>query len=99
MIKLKLQYFWLPDVKSQLVGKDPKAGKDWRQEEEGTTEDEMDDGIIDSLDMNLYKLWEDSEGQGSLACRIHGVAKSRTRLNNWMTATTFNQSVKKMKVG
>ena len=28
MIKLKLQYFWLPDAKSQLVGKDPDAGED-----------------------------------------------------------------------
>ena len=32
---------WLPDVKSQLTGKDPDAGKDWGQEEKGTTEDEM----------------------------------------------------------
>ena len=32
---------WPPDVKSQLTGKDPDAGKDWKQEEEGTTEDEM----------------------------------------------------------
>ena len=32
---------WPPDVKSQLVGKDPHAGKDWRQEKKGTTEDEM----------------------------------------------------------
>ena len=32
---------WPPDVKSQLIGKDPDAGKDWRQEEKGTTEDEM----------------------------------------------------------
>jgi len=32
---------WPPDVKSQLTGKDPDAGKDWRQEEKGTTEDEM----------------------------------------------------------
>ena len=30
-----------PDVKSWLIGKDPDAGKDWRQEEKGTTEDEM----------------------------------------------------------
>ena len=30
-----------PDVKSWLTGKDPDAGKDWRQEEKGTTEDEM----------------------------------------------------------
>ena len=33
--------FWSPDVKSWLTGKDPDGGKDWRQEEKGTTEDEM----------------------------------------------------------
>ena len=32
---------WLPDVKNWLIGKDPDAGKDWRREEKGTTEDEM----------------------------------------------------------
>ena len=32
---------WPPDVKGQLIGKDPDAGKDGRQEEKGMTEDEM----------------------------------------------------------
>ena len=32
---------WPPDVKNWLIGKDPDAGKDWRQEEKGKTEDEM----------------------------------------------------------
>ena len=32
---------WPPDAKNWLTGKDPDAGKDWRQEEKGTTEDEM----------------------------------------------------------
>ena len=32
---------WPPDVKNQLTGKDPDAGRDWGQEEKGTTEDEM----------------------------------------------------------
>ena len=32
---------WAPDAKNWLTGKDPDAGKDWRQEEKGTTEDEM----------------------------------------------------------
>ena len=32
--------FWPLDMKSQLIGKDPDAGKDWGQEEKGTTEDE-----------------------------------------------------------
>ena len=50
MLKLKLQYFGykelqipdapIPDAKSQLIGKDPDAGKDRRQEEKGATEDE-----------------------------------------------------------
>ena len=33
--------FWQPDTKNWLIGKDPIAGKDWRQEEKGMTEDEM----------------------------------------------------------
>ena len=41
MLKLKLHQLWPPDAKSWLTGKDPDAGKDWRQEEKGTTEDEM----------------------------------------------------------
>ena len=40
MLKLK-PIFWPPDVKSWLIWEDPDAGKDWRQEEKGTTEDEM----------------------------------------------------------
>ena len=37
----KTLILWLPDAKNQLIGKDSDAGKDWRQEEKGTTEDEM----------------------------------------------------------
>ena len=41
MLKLKLQYFGHLMQRPALMGKDPDAGKDWRQEEKGTTEDEM----------------------------------------------------------
>ena len=41
VLKLKLQILWPPDVKNWLIEKDPDAGKDWRQEEKGMTEDEM----------------------------------------------------------
>ena len=37
----KAPIFWPPDVKDWLIGKEPDAGEDWRQEEKGTTEDEM----------------------------------------------------------
>ena len=41
MLKLKLQYFGTSDVKNWFIGKDPDAGKEWRQEEKRTAEDEM----------------------------------------------------------
>ena len=48
---------WPPDVKSQLIGKNPDARKDWGQEEKVVAEDEIDI-ITDSMDVNLSKLWE-----------------------------------------
>ena len=59
---------WPPDVKSWLIGKDPDAGKDWGQEEKGTSEDEM---------VGWHHWWNGHEfeqapgvggGQGDLAC-------------------------------
>ena len=49
---------WPPDAKKWLFGKDSDAGKDCRQEEKGTIEDEVVDGITDLMDMNLSKLQE-----------------------------------------
>ena len=60
---------WPSDAKSWLIGKDPDAGKDWGQEEKGTTEDEMVDGITNSMDMSLNEqALGVGDGQGSLAC-------------------------------
>ena len=41
MLKAKTPILWPPDVKNWLVGKDPDAGKEWRQKEKSATEDEM----------------------------------------------------------
>ena len=38
--------------------KDPDAGRNWWQEEKGTTEEKMADGMTDSMDMSLSELWE-----------------------------------------
>ena len=60
--------FWQPDAKSQIIGKDTDAGKDWWQEEKETTEDEMV-GWHHQLSVHEFeKIPGDSEGQGSLAC-------------------------------
>ena len=40
-VEAETPIFWSPDAKSWLIGKDPDAGKDWGQEEKGTTEDEV----------------------------------------------------------
>ena len=59
---------WPPDVKSQLIGKDPDAGKDWGQEEKGMTEDEMVEWHHWLSGHEFEQALEDSEGQGSLEC-------------------------------
>ena len=48
---------WPPDAKNWIIGKDPDAGKDWRQEK-GTIEDEMVGWHHNSMDVSLSKLWE-----------------------------------------
>ena len=55
-VEAETPIFWPPDVKSRLIWKDPDAGKGWRREEKGTTEDEMVIGITDSMDMLLLLL-------------------------------------------
>ena len=66
MVKLKLQYFG--HLMSWLIGKDSNGGRDWGQEEKGTTEDEMA-GWYHRLDGCEFE-WTlgDGDGQGGLAC-------------------------------
>ena len=59
---------WPPDTKSHLIRKDPDAGKDWRQEEKGTTEDEMVGWYHWLKGLEFEQAPGDGEGQGRLAC-------------------------------
>ena len=59
--------------------KDSDAGRDWEQEEKGTTEDEMvgwPHRLTESMnDMNLSKLWEIVKDRGAWRAAVHGVTK------------------------
>ena len=59
---------WPPDVKNWLNGKDPEAGKDWRQEEKGTIEDEMVGWHHWLNGHEFEQAPEVGDGQRSLAC-------------------------------
>ena len=59
---------WPPDGKCQLIGKDPGAGKERRQEEKGTTEDEMVGWHHRLNGHELEQTPGNGEGQGSLEC-------------------------------
>ena len=75
--------FWPPDVKDQLIGKDPDAGKDWRQKEKGMTEDEM---FWWHHWLNGHEFEQApgvGDGQGSLACCSPG---SQRVGHSWVTA-------------
>ena len=73
----------IPDVKNWFIGKDPDAGKDWRQEEKGMTEDEMAGWITDSMDVSLSELRELVIDREAWRAAIHGVTKSWTWLRDW----------------
>ena len=67
-LEAEVPVLWSPDAKSHLIRKDPDAGKDWGQEEKGTTEDEMV-GWHHWLNGHEFEQAPgDGEGQGSLAC-------------------------------
>ena len=81
--KAETPVLWPPRAKCWLIGKDSDAGRDWGQEEKGTTEDETA-GWHHWLD-GRESEWTPGVGDGQEAwcAAIHGVAKSRTRLSNW----------------
>ena len=76
---------WLHDVKSQIIGKDPDAGKDWGQEKKGTTEDEMVGGHHQFNEHEFKRTPGDSEGQRTLAGCNSWVVKCQTWFRNWTT--------------
>ena len=78
---------WPPDAKNWLIGKDPDAGKDWRWEEKGTTEDEMVGWHHQYNGHEFEQAPGVADEQGSLACcSPWGCKESETtEQGNWLT--------------
>ena len=74
---------WPPDVKNWLIWKDPDAGKDWRQEEKGTTEDEMVGWHHQLNGHELSKLQETVKDREAWCAAVHGVSKNQIWLSDW----------------
>ena len=79
-------------MKSQLIRREPHAGKDWGQEGDNRGWDGcMADSLVgwlitDSMDMTLSKLQETVKDRKTWYAAVHGVTQSRTWLSDWTTA-------------
>ena len=93
--KAETPVLWPPHVKSWLIGKDSDVGRDWGQEEKGTTEDETA-GWHRRLDGCEFK-WTPGvgDGQGGLACCDSWGRKESdtTEKLNWTELNFFNRKV------
>ena len=86
---------WPPEAKSWFIEKDPDAGKDWGQEEKGTTEDEMvgwHHWLSGHGLRGLQKLVMDRE---AWRAAVHGVAQSRTQLSDWIELNWMEKQTKR----
>ena len=91
-VEAETPVLWPPDTKSWLICKDPDAGKDWRQEEKGKTEDEMVEWPH-QLDGHEFE-WTPGvgDGQGGLACDGQSIVSQRVG-HDWVTELSESCSV------
>ena len=80
---------WPPDANSQLIRKDPDAGNDWRQEEKGTTEDEMVGWHHCLSGHEFEQALGVSDGQGSLVC-CNPWGRKESDMTEWLNWTELS---------
>ena len=85
MVKLKLQYFGLLMWRDNSLEKTLMLGKIEGRRRRRWQRTRWLDGITDSVDMNLNKLWEIVEDRGDWPAVVHGVTKGQRWFSNWTT--------------
>ena len=90
MWKLKLQYFGHLMQRADSFEKTLMLGKIEGRRRRGQQRMRWLDGIIDSTDMSLSKLWEIVKDREAWHAAVHGIAKNWTQLNNWTVTKKDN---------
>ena len=77
---------WSADAKNPLTGKNPDAGKDWRQEEKGQNRMRCLNGITDAMEMNLSRPWKLVMDRDTWCAAVYGVT-SLSDMTKWLNWT------------